>query len=51
VTEDLLTDEEMKIMATLDRNCRFIKGHVFLWEGVEDWYDLWDINGTITKLK
>lgn len=49
VTEDPLTEEEMKIMATLDRNCRFIKGHVFLWEGAEDWYDLWDINGTITK--
>jgi alcohol dehydrogenase (NADP+) len=51
VTEDLLTDEEMKIMATLNRNCRFIKGHVFLWEGAEDWYDLWDVDGTITKLK
>jgi len=49
VTEDPLTDEEMAIMASLDRNCRFIKGHVFLWEGAEDWYDLWDVNGEITK--
>ena len=49
VTEDPLTEEEMKIMTSLDRNCRFIKGHVFLWEGAKDWYDLWDLNGTITK--
>lgn len=47
--EDPLTDEEMAIMAKLDKNCRFIKGHVFLWEGAEDWYDLWDLNGEITK--
>jgi len=47
--EDPLTDEEMAVMRSLDRNCRFIKGHVFLWNGAEDWYDLWDINGTITK--
>ncbi len=47
--EDPLTDEEMKIMASLDRNCRFIKGQVFLWEGAKGWEDLWDIDGTITK--
>ena len=47
--EDPLTAEEMEIMKSLDRNCRFIKGHVFLWEGATDWYDLWDVNGTITK--
>jgi alcohol dehydrogenase (NADP+) len=49
VTEGPLTEEEMKIMVALDKNCRFIKGHVFLWERADDWYDLWDINGTITK--
>ena len=49
ITEDPLTDEEMVIMKSLDKNCRFIKGHVFLWEGADDWYDLWDINGEITK--
>ncbi len=49
ITEDPLTDAEMTVMQSLDRDCRFIKGHVFLWEGAEDWYDLWDVNGTITK--
>ena len=49
VTEDPLTDSEMEIMKSLDRNCRFIKGHVFLWEGAKDWQDLWDTDGTITK--
>jgi len=47
--EDPLTDKEMETLRTLDQNCRFIKGHVFLWEGADDWYDLWDINGEITK--
>ena len=49
VTEDPLSDEEMKIMTSIDKNCRFIKGHVFLWEGANDWDDLWDENGEITK--
>lgn len=49
VTEDPLTEKEQKIMAVLDRNCRFIKGHVFLWEGADDWYDLWDVLGDIQK--
>ena len=48
-TEDLLTDEEMKALETVDRNCRLIKGQVFLWEGANDWTDLWDLDGTITK--
>ena len=51
ITEDPLSSEEMAIMKSLDRNCRFIKGHVFLWEGADDWYDLWDINGEITARK
>lgn len=46
VTTDPLTDEEMKIMATTDRNCRLIKGQVFLWEDANSWEDLWDIDGT-----
>jgi len=48
-TGDPLTEEEMDIMKTLERNCRLIKGQVFLWEGAADWHDLWDENGTITK--
>lgn len=46
---DPLTDAEMEVMRTLDRNCRLIKGQVFLWEGSNDWQDLWDLDGTITK--
>ncbi|MDR1893052.1 MAG: aldo/keto reductase [Oscillospiraceae bacterium] len=47
--EDPLTDDEMAVIAALDRNCRFIKGHVFLWEGAKDWRDLWDVDGVITE--
>lgn len=47
--EDPLTEEEMQILAGLDRNCRLIKGQVFLWEGAESWEDLWDLTGTITQ--
>lgn len=49
VTEDPLTDEEMEIIKAADKNCRLIKGQVFLWEDAEGWEDLWDIDGTITK--
>ena len=49
VTEDPLTDEEMEIIRLADRDCRLIKGQVFLWPGATDWQDLWDVNGTITK--
>jgi diketogulonate reductase-like aldo/keto reductase len=47
VCEDPLTVEEMDAIRGLDRNCRLIKGQVFLWEGAASWLDLWDINGTI----
>ena len=46
--EDPLTDEEMAILKTTDKNCRLIKGQVFLWEGAKGWEDLWDLDGTIT---
>ena len=48
VTEDPLTQEEMDAISREDRNCRLIKGQVFLWEGASSWKDLWDLNGTIT---
>ncbi len=48
-TEDPLTKEEMDILAGVDKNNRLIKGQVFLWEGANDWEDLWDLDGTITK--
>ena len=47
--EDPLTEKEMEVMKTVDRNCRLVKGQVFLWEGAKGWEDLWDLNGTITK--
>lgn len=49
VTEDPLTAEEMEAIRRADRNCRLIKGQVFLWEGARDWEALWDMDGTITR--
>ncbi|HSI72440.1 MAG TPA: aldo/keto reductase [Fimbriimonas sp.] len=36
-----LTRDEMSAIENIDRNCRLIKGQVFLWEGANDWKDLW----------
>lgn len=36
-----LTEEEMQAIAKVDRNCRLIKGQVFLWESATSWEDLW----------
>ncbi|MBC8101297.1 MAG: aldo/keto reductase [Cytophagales bacterium] len=44
-----LTDEDLQQIARIDRNCRLIKGQVFLWEGSRGWEDLWDLDGRITK--
>ena len=49
MTEDPLTEEEMALIATLERGNRLVKGHVFLWEGAKDWHDLWDEDGVIVK--
>ncbi len=49
VTEDPLTDEEMKSIKTLERGNRLVKGQVFLWEGAKDWHDLWAEEGFIVK--
>ena len=51
VTEDPLTEEEMDKIRKADKNCRLIKGQVFLWEGASGWEDLWDLDGKITGLK
>lgn len=48
VTEPL-TEEEMKTIATLERNNRLVKGQVFLWPGAKDWHDLWDEDGVIVE--
>lgn len=49
VTQDPLTAEEMEAIRQGDKNCRLIKGQVFLWEGAAGWEDLWDPNGKITR--
>ncbi|AIE86015.1 aldo/keto reductase [Fimbriimonas ginsengisoli] len=41
-TSEPLTPAEMDQIAKIDRNCRLIKGQVFLWPGAADWRDLWD---------
>lgn len=49
VTEDPLTDEEMEAIRRDDRDCRLVKGQVFLWEGARGWEDLWDVDGRIAR--
>lgn len=49
VTQDPLTPAEMAALARLDRNCRLIKGQVFLWASARGWEDLWDLDGTIPQ--
>lgn len=43
-----LTKEEMREIEGIDRNCRLIKGQVFLWKDNQSWEDLWDLKGEIT---
>jgi alcohol dehydrogenase (NADP+) len=42
VTGDPLTNDEMARIAKADRNCRLVKGQVFLWPEAQGWEDLWD---------
>ena len=44
-----LSDAELLKIKQADRNCRLVKGHVFLWEGAKDWRDLWDEDGVISS--
>ncbi len=44
---DPLTDAEMAAIAGIDRNCRLVKGQVFLWKPDQSWEDLWDLKGVI----
>jgi alcohol dehydrogenase (NADP+) len=46
--DDPLAESEMEEIAGIDRNCRLIKGQVFLWKDGQIWEDLWDVNGEIT---
>jgi alcohol dehydrogenase (NADP+) len=47
VVSQPLTDDDMKAIAGIDKNCRLIKGQVFLWKADQTWEDLWDLNGEI----
>ncbi len=44
-----LTPADMQAIAGIDKNCRLIKGQVFLWKQDQTWEDLWDLNGVIAK--
>jgi diketogulonate reductase-like aldo/keto reductase len=48
VTSDPLSGEDMHAIAQIDRNCRLIKGQVFLWKDNQSWEDLWDMSGEVT---
>jgi diketogulonate reductase-like aldo/keto reductase len=48
VAGEPLTADDMKAIAGIDRNCRLIKGQVFLWKEDQSWEDLWDPQGEIT---
>ena len=42
IDEAPLTEDEMSQIEASDKDCRLIKGQVFLWEGAESWRDIWD---------
>jgi alcohol dehydrogenase (NADP+) len=46
--EQNLSQEDMRNISAIDKNCRLIKGQVFLWKDGQTWEDLWDVNGEIT---
>ena len=49
VVSQPLTAAEMLEISAIDRNCRLIKGQVFLWKEGQSWEDLWDIYWEITS--
>jgi diketogulonate reductase-like aldo/keto reductase len=46
--DEPLSSGEMESIRAIDRNCRLIKGQVFLWKDNQSWEDLWDVGGEIT---
>ena len=48
VVGEPLMPADMKAISSIDRNCRLIKGQVFLWKDNQSWEDLWDVHGEIT---
>jgi diketogulonate reductase-like aldo/keto reductase len=47
VTTEPLSGGEMRAIAGIDKDCRLIKGQVFLWKENQSWEDLWDSDGEI----
>ena len=48
-TTEPLTHAEMAALSKIDKQCRLIKGQVFLWASAKGWEDLWDLDGTIAS--
>ena len=48
VVGEPLSAEDMTAIENVDRNCRLIKGQVFLWRDNQSWEDLWDVDGVVT---
>ena len=42
-----LSEDDLNEISKIDKNCRLIKGQVFLWESAKGWEDLWDPDGNI----
>lgn len=47
VVSEPLSNKEMDEISKIDKNCRLIKGQVFLWPEADSWKDLWDEDGEI----
>ena len=43
-----LTEDDMREISKIDKDCRLIKGQVFLWKDNQTWEYLWDVDGEIT---
>ena len=48
IVEQPLTAAEMGALSQIDKNCRLVKGHVFLWDEGQTWDALWDLDGVIS---
>ena len=44
-----LSIQDMEALRSIDRDCRLIKGQVFLWKPDQSWHDLWDEDGNIAQ--
>ncbi len=49
IVENPLADSEMAILQSVYKNCRLIKGQVFLWEVARSWEDLWDLDRIVAR--